>query len=128
VVDAVVDAVVLAYPAMAVGNPTMLVHAATAPNAVARTLPSLPRELWRPSFDAAWAATSAVLAAYLPTQPAAPGPMPTSILDADEVWAGAAAHGGEHVIKLADTALDVHHRTADERALVAVTTAVTLDA
>jgi hypothetical protein len=126
--DALVDAVVLAYPSIAVGNPTMLVHAATAPNAVARTLPSLPRELWRPSFDAAWAATSAVLAAYLPERPADPTPDQALVHDTDEIWTTAVRAGGEHVIKLADTALDVHARTGDPRALSAIATAVTLDA
>ncbi len=124
--DALVDAVVLAYPTIAVGNPTMLVHAATAPNAVARTLPSLPRGLWRPSFDAAWAATSAVLAAYLPAEAACPAT--DGVDDADDVWERAVRNGGEHIVKLADTALDVHRRTADPRALDAVTTAIVLDA
>ncbi len=41
------------------GEGTMLVHAATAPNAVLRTLPALPRELWAPSLHAAWAASAA---------------------------------------------------------------------
>jgi hypothetical protein len=123
--DDLVDAVVLAYPRIAVGQPTMLVHAATAPNAVARTLPSLPAELWRPSFDAAWAAASAVLAAYLPAV-LADGEVTS--LDADETWAAAVENGGEHVVKLADTALDVHDRTGDPRALAAVRTAVVLDA
>ncbi|MFC6236473.1 hypothetical protein [Longivirga aurantiaca] len=125
VLDAVVDAVVLAYPRIAVGNPTMLVHAATAPNAVARTLPTLPRELWRPSLDAAWTATAAVLAAY---RPAADGPGRSTEATADEIWESAVLHGGEHVVKLADTALDVHARTGDRRALAAITTAVALDA
>ena len=123
--DDLVDAVVLAYPRIAVGSPTMLVHAATAPNAVARVLPSLPVELWRPSFDAAWAATSAVLAAY---RPAIPADGEATTLDADETWAAAVENGGEHVVKLADTALDVHDRTGDPRALAAVRTAVLLDA
>lgn len=123
--DAVVDAVVLAYPRLAVGNPTMLVHAATAPHAVARTLPSLPRAQWRSSLDAAWTATAAVLSAYRPAQP---GPARGTDATADEVWEMAVLHGGEHVVKLADTALDVHTRTGDPRALAAVTTAVALDA
>lgn len=51
------------------GSPVMLVHAATAPNAVLRTLPALPRELWVPSVGAAWAASAAVTAAYSPPLP-----------------------------------------------------------
>ena len=123
--DDLVDAVVLAYPRIAVGQPTMLVHAATAPNAVARALPSLPAELWRPSFDAAWAATSAVLAAY---RPAVLADGEATTLDVDDTWAAAVDNGGEHVVKLADTALDVLERTGDPRALAAVRTAVVLDA
>jgi hypothetical protein len=125
--DALVDAVVLAYPKVAIGNPTMLVHAATAPNAVARVLPSLPRHLWRPSFDAAWAATSAVLAAYLPADPPSPGRHEINA-DPDNAWEIAVRDGGEHIVKLADTALDVHRRTGDPRALDAVATAVALNA
>ena len=122
----IVDAVVLAYPRIAVGQPTMLVHAATAPSAVARTLPSLPEQLWAPSVDAAWAATMAVLAAYRPRveRPAAGG----QLVEPQEVWEVAVRCGGEHVIKLADTALEVYERTGDERALASVTTAVELDA
>ncbi len=169
--ERIVDAVVLAYPRIAVGQPTMLVHAATAPNAVARVLPSLPVELWRPSFDAAWAAASAVLAAYRPAaavdvevpQPGGgsssvgrqPGggsiasvarqPGGVSINERAEgasgasvgrqpggvsinTWAAAVEHGGEHVLKLADTALDVYERTGDARALAAVATAILLGA
>ena len=127
--DALVDAVVLAYPSIAVGQPTMLVHAATAPNAVARTLPSLPRTLWRPSFDAAWAATSAVLAAYLPAEPTSDHSGSGSTeADVDATWDVAVRDGGEHIVKLADTAIDVHRRTGDPRALAAVSTAVTLQA
>ncbi len=125
VLDEVVDAVVLAYPRVAVGNPTMLVHAATAPHAVSRTLPSLPEALWAPSLVAAWAATCAVLAAYLPEQPAQGS---SARLDPAEAWEVAVQDGGEHVIKLADTALDVSARTGDDRAVAAITTAVDLDA
>ncbi|GIF13259.1 uncharacterized protein DUF4243 [Actinoplanes teichomyceticus] len=51
------------------GNPVMLVHAATAPAAVLRTLPALPPSLVAPSLAAAWAATAAVTAAYSPRTP-----------------------------------------------------------
>ena len=67
--ETVIDAVVAMYPSYAQGNPTMLVHAATAPNAVLMTLPALPSRLWRNSFDAAWSATAAVIAAYAPVTP-----------------------------------------------------------
>ncbi|MEU4891030.1 questin oxidase family protein [Streptomyces sp. NPDC044780] len=110
------------------GEPVMLVHAATAPNAVLRVLPALPRELWAPSLDAAWAASAAVTAVYappepLPADPADPagpaGRLPSAAgITPEEVFARAAAHGDEHAIKLTDTALDVGGGT-DATALTA---------
>ncbi|MGI5423295.1 questin oxidase family protein [Streptomyces sp. CA-179760] len=102
------------------GEETMLVHAATAPNAVLRTLASLPRELWAPSLHAAWTASAAVTAMYAPAEPVAAVPAPDRT--AQEVLEAALAHGDEHVIKLTDTALDV----GDERALAAALRAVEL--
>ncbi|MDT0386479.1 questin oxidase family protein [Streptomyces dubilierae] len=102
------------------GEETMLVHAATAPNAVLRTLPSLPRELWAPSLHAAWTASAAVTAMYAPAEPAAFVPAPGHT--AQEVLDLALAHGDEHVVKLTDTALDV----GDERALAAALRAIEL--
>ncbi|MEW2396766.1 questin oxidase family protein [Streptomyces sp. NPDC046862] len=87
------------------GEETMLVHAATAPNAVLRTLPALPHALWVPSLRAAWTASAAVTAMYAPDAPvayAAPG-----TFTPEEVFERALVHGDEHVIKLTDTALDV---------------------
>lgn len=123
--DALVDAAVAAYPSWAHGSPTMLVHAATAPNAVAAVLPSLPQSLWLNSFDAAWSATAAVLAAY---RPAAPRQVRTGVSTPEDVLARTVAHGGEHVIKLADTALSSHERTSSPQALAAALSAVKLDA
>lgn len=119
-----VDAVVVGYAGWARGNPTMLVHAATAPNAVLRTLPSLPVELWQPSFAAAWSASAAVVAAYRPAVavPDRAGP------ELDEAFAVTVEHGSEHMIKFADTALESYRRTADTRALSAVGQAVALGA
>ncbi|MFF9318435.1 questin oxidase family protein [Streptomyces sp. NPDC014735] len=121
------------YAAYGYGEPIMLVHAATAPNAVPRTLPALPRTLWGPSLEAAWAASAAVTAAYAPAEPApARGPDPSapefsslpssssSLSSAEEVFARAAAHGNDHAIKFADTALDVGDATALRAALGAV--------
>ncbi|MBI0384866.1 DUF4243 domain-containing protein, partial [Streptomyces albiflaviniger] len=103
------------------GEPIMLVHAATAPNAVLRTLPALPRELWAPSLDAAWAASAAVTAVYAPAE-ALPADRLPSVggkgVTPEEVFAHAAAHGDEHAIKLTDTALDVARGT-DPMALAA---------
>jgi len=119
-----VNAVLARYASRGHGNPTMLVHAATAPMAVANTLPSLPEPMWRQSFDAAWSATAAVLAAYAPrdTRP------PRRAATADDVLEQALRHGGEHVIKLADTALKAYETSGDELALAAVLTAIDLDA
>ncbi|MFE6665769.1 questin oxidase family protein [Streptomyces sp. NPDC057697] len=96
------------------GEPIMLVHAATAPNAVLRTLPALPRTLWAPSVAAAWAASAAVTAAYAPAEPAA---YPAADASAEELFARAAAHGDDHTIKFTDTALDVGDATALAAAL-----------
>ncbi|MEU7569638.1 questin oxidase family protein [Streptomyces fradiae] len=100
------------------GEPVMLVHAATAPNAVLRALPALPRSLWAPSVGAAWAASAAVTAAYTPAKPVryAAGAAP----DPGEVFERAAAHGDDHAIKFADTALDVGDPLALTAAVLAV--------
>ncbi|MGK5548541.1 questin oxidase family protein [Streptomyces sp. URMC 127] len=102
------------------GEATMLVHAATAPSAVLRTLPALPRPLWVPSLRAAWTASAAVTGMY-----AAAGAVPyvpPGHLAAGDLIERAVAHGDEHVIKLADTALDV----ADEQAHAAALRAIEL--
>ncbi|MEV7329875.1 hypothetical protein [Micromonospora sp. NPDC093244] len=98
-------------------SPVMLVHAVTAPTAVLRTLPALDRALWAPSLAAAWAATAAMTSVYAPTDGIAP-PTVTAATPA-EVFARAARHGDEHVVKLADAALDAHAATGDERLLTA---------
>ncbi|MYX33493.1 MULTISPECIES: questin oxidase family protein [unclassified Streptomyces] len=102
------------------GEETMLVHAATAPNAVLRTLPALPRALWVPSLRAAWTASAAVTAMYAPDAPVAYAPPGT--FTPEEVFERALAHGDEHVLKLTDTALDV----GDEQALAAALRSVEL--
>ncbi|MFJ5676220.1 questin oxidase family protein [Streptomyces sp. NPDC093097] len=101
------------------GEAVMLVHATTAPNAVLRTLPALPRDLWAPSLAAAWTASAALTSVYSPDEPL---PARTAgTLTPEEVFERAAAHGDAHAIKLTDTALDVAARTADgdDRALAA---------
>jgi questin oxidase-like protein len=108
------------YATHAHGSPVMLVHAATAPNAVLRTLPALPRPLWEPSVRAAWAASAAVTAAYTPTEPVrAPA---ANGLSPQEAFARATAHGDAHAVKFADTALDV----GDAAAVAATVRAVQL--
>ncbi|WP_088319901.1 questin oxidase family protein [Kineosporia sp. R_H_3] len=121
----VVAAVVRAYPRIAVGQPTMLVHAATAPNAVLRVLPSLPPQEHAVAVRTAWAATAAVLAAYAP---APADRQPLDVAAPADPWELALAHGGEHVLKLADTALDVEALVGPGTVAAAVATAVALDA
>lgn len=118
------------YAAYGHGSPVMLVHAATAPNAVLRTLPALPRELWAASLAAAWEASAAVITAYSPAEPA-PGTDPgatdttgTTSTTAEEVFARAAAHGDAHTIKFTDTALDVAAAEPERAPLVWAAAAV----
>lgn len=116
------------YAAYGHCGPVMLVHSATAPNAVLRTLPALPPRLWPASLDAAWAASAAVTALYSHGDPAPgaelPPARPGSVADAaEEAFARAAEHGDEHVVKLTDTALDVATATGRPDALTAATRA-----
>ncbi|SEE88435.1 Protein of unknown function [Streptomyces sp. 2112.3] len=122
-----VRAATLNYADYGHGNGIMLVHAATAPNAVLRTLPALPRDLWASSFAVAWAATSAITAIYAAETPR-PAPDPAASVAPEEVFERAVAHGNEHAIKFADTALDVAaiSEDGDTRALSAALNALTL--
>ncbi|WP_410810518.1 hypothetical protein [Micromonospora sp. 067-2] len=97
--------------------PVMLVHAVTAPTAVLRTLPALDRALWAPSLAAAWAATAAMTSVYAPTDGIAPPTVQAGT--PAEVFARAARHGDEHVVKLADAVLDAHAASGDDRLLAA---------
>jgi questin oxidase-like protein len=122
----IVTAATLRYGTHGYGSPVLLVHAATAPNAVLHTLPALPRELWVPSVVAAWVASAAVTSTYGPADPA-PAPAAVSGVgdDADgavraDALDRAAAHGDEHVIKFTDTAAEVYERTGQPGALAAI--------
>ena len=103
-------------------SPVLLVHAATAPNAVLHTLPALPTHLWAPSLAAVWSASAAIVAAYAPAdalprvQLPVVEPGPDAITEAID---RASAHGDEHVIKFSDTAVDVFARTGQPDALAA---------
>jgi len=108
------------------GSPVMLVHAVTAPMAVLRTLPALPTSQWVVSLHAAWAASAAVSAAYTPAAPTPRRSLPVAPESADEVFALAVRHQDEHVIKLADTCLDVYQQTGRTDALAAVIRATEL--
>jgi hypothetical protein len=100
----------------------LLVHTATAPNAILHALPALPARLWAPSLAAGWAASAAIFAAYAPSAGAALAPR-AAFLEApgavQEVLDRAVEHGDEHVIKFTDTAAEVYERTGDADALAA---------
>jgi hypothetical protein len=124
-----VDAATARYLRYGHGNGVMLVHSATAPNAILRTLPALDQELWAPSATAAWTAVAALTSIYTPAAAAAraalPDP-PNGPQAAEETFARAVEHGDEHVIKFADTAADVYARTGDPDALAAAVRATHL--
>ncbi|MEU0093565.1 questin oxidase family protein [Kribbella sp. NPDC006257] len=100
------------------GSPVLLVHTATAPNAVLHTLPALPPSLWAPSLSAVWAASAAITAAYSPSESIPRHELPDGI-HADELMSYALQHSDEHVIKFADTALDAFAHTGDSEVLAA---------
>lgn len=110
-------------------SPVLLVHTATAPNAVLHTLPALPRELWSSSLAAVWAASAAIIAAYAPPEPAPRAELPVVTPGPDAVADlvdRATAHGDEHVIKFADTAADAYQHTGDPDMLAAAVRVSTL--
>ncbi|SCG72391.1 questin oxidase family protein [Micromonospora coxensis] len=114
----IVDAAVVRHGTHGYASPVMLVHAATAPNAVLRALPALPPTLWAPSLAAAWAASAAVTAAYAPAE-ARPVPPAGTDLSLDEVMRRAADSGDAHAIKFIDTVSDTYTRSGDP-ALLAI--------
>jgi hypothetical protein len=124
-----VDATATRYLSYGHGNGVMLVHSATAPNAILRTLPALDQQLWAPSVTAAWAAAAALTAIYAPAAAAGPAGLPDPPAGpqaAEETFARAVEHGDEHVIKFADTAADVYTRTGNNDALAAAVRAAQL--
>jgi Questin oxidase-like len=123
-----VAAATLRYLSHGHGQPVLLVHTATAPNAVLHALPALPDDLWAPSLTAVWTASAAIFAAYAPPQAAPPQAAPPQAAPpppagrqgaAAEVLDRAVAHGDEHVIKFTDTAAEVYARTGQADALAA---------
>jgi hypothetical protein len=124
-----VAAATLRYLSYGHGSPVLLVHTVTAPNAVLRTLPALPRELWIGSLTAVWAASAALTSAYAPRRPAEPADLPSAPAGPDAIAAlvdRAVAHGDEHAIKLADAAADVYERTGNPLTLAAAVRATRL--
>jgi hypothetical protein len=119
--ESLVDTAVAAYLGLGHGSPVLLVHTATAPNAVRHVLPVLPTELWIPSLTAAWAAAAAVVATYAPAQPAPRADVVRHYgeLTVADALSRAADHGDEHVLKFADTAVEAHDRTGDPDLLAA---------
>jgi hypothetical protein len=118
----VITAATLRYLRYGHGSPVLLVHTATAPNAVLHTLPALPRELWLPSLTAAWAASAAITAMYAPTSGQPRSELPSAPQADDpvaEVVDRACAHGDAHAIKFTDTAASVYQQTANPDALAA---------
>lgn len=107
---ALVDAATLGYLSYGRAAPVLLVHTATAPNAVAHVLPELPETMWAASYQAAWAAAAALTAMYAPVEPNPPGPGTayTRTPSPDVALERAAEHGDEHVLKFTDTALDAY--------------------
>jgi hypothetical protein len=125
----VVDSAVRHYRTHGHGSGVMQVHAATAPNAVLRTLPALPTALWGDSLTAAWAASAAVTAVYSPADAAPEADLPVApsgSAAAADVLAMAVEHGDAHAVKFADTAVDTFARTGDPDALSAAVRATRL--
>lgn len=111
------------------GNAVMLVHSATAPNAILRALPALDADLWLGSAAAAWTAAAALTAVYAPREPAPAEDLPEAprgAEEAEETFARAVEHGDEHAIKFADTALDSYRRSNAPEVLAAAVRATLL--
>jgi hypothetical protein len=102
-----VAAAVRQYPDFGPAAPVLLVHTATAPNAVRHVLPSLPSSLWADSFRHAWTAVAAIQAMYAPVRGSA------------HALHLAAEHGDEHVLKFTDTAVDAFDAAGDPALLAA---------
>lgn len=117
-----VDAATLRYLEFGDGSPVLLVHTATAPNAILHCLAVLPEQEWLPSLAAAWAAAAALTATYCPPQPAPRAELPPAP-GGDDPGAAALAqatqHRDEHVLKFTDTAVEVFDRTGNPDALAA---------
>lgn len=120
--DELVRAATVRYLHRAHGSPVLLVHTATAPNAVKHTLPVLPKELWAPSLAAVWSAAAAIVSAYEPDHTVPRAELPEAPSADDPVaylLERAVANGDEHVIKFTDTALEVYQASGDPDALAA---------
>jgi Questin oxidase-like len=113
-----VDAATTRYLTVGRRAPVLLVHTATAPNAVLHCLPALPDQLWRSSLAAVWTSVAALTTMYA----SAPDPSPVSLTGHDVVgnlFDRASTHRDEHVIKFADTAAETFARTSNPEAIAA---------
>lgn len=119
----IVAAAVLRHHTHGYQNAIMLVHAATAPAAVLRTLPALPVSLHRSSLAAGWAAAAAVTAAY---SPAAAAPVDGSPSSPGDTMQRAADSADPHAIKFADTAIEAYQVTGDPALLASADHATAL--
>lgn len=126
--ECLVAAAVSRYLRYGHGNGIMLVHSATAPQAILRSLPALDRSFWAPSARAAWGAVTALTSIYAPRHPMDPGELPTASPNSTpaDLFARAVEHGDEHVIKFADTAIESYERRRGGEALAAVVRATQL--
>jgi len=106
--EALVDAAVSRYGRWGQAAPVMLVHAATAPRAVALVLPALPEQLWPAAFDVAWAVTATIATIYRPPGLAVVADERPAVLD--EVIERAVVTGDEHAIKFTEVAVESHRR------------------
>jgi hypothetical protein len=97
----------------------LLVHTATAPNAILHCLPVLPMSLWRESLAAGWAAAAAITVTYAGSPAAGATSLPAADDPAGTLLDRATGHRDEHVLKFADTAVESYERTGDEDALAA---------
>jgi Questin oxidase-like len=119
---ALVDAATVRYVRIGHDAPVLLVHTATAPNAILHCLPALPRSQWLPSLAAGWTAAAAITVTYAGRSdddrraPALPRGTDPAAVALDR----AADHRDEHVIKFADTAVESYERTGNYDALAAV--------
>ena len=111
--ESLIDTAVATYLGHGHSSPVLLVHTATAPNAVRHVLPVLPTEHWLPSLTAAWAASAALIATYAPTQQAPRADIVRGGTTASDSLQRAAEHGDEHVLKFADTAVEAYDRMGD---------------
>jgi hypothetical protein len=115
-----VTAAVRGYRCYGPAAPVLLVHTATAPNAVRHSLPSLPESVWADSAAHVWTAVAAIQAMYAPARVTSRRtPAPRGNDTGAEALHRAAGHGDEHVIKFTDTAVDAFDSCGDPGLLAA---------